>query len=602
MRDRGHYQALEVFQDGVHRLAMIRRLGGQTIGQITWMDFWQNAILPDVVQVIADPIHYLVTVTAEFLIVHGFHHPAKSSLNEWRRSEQAKGRLLKSPCMFRRVLVANRGEIAVRVIRALREMGIRSIAVYSDVDRGALHVRLADEAEHIGPAPSTESYLRIDRILEAAKKHAAEAMHPGYGFLSENAKFAEACAEAGIVFIGPSAQSIRRLGSKTAARILAKRVGAPIVPGSEGPVSDIQRARLLAREIGYPILLKASAGGGGKGVRRVDAEGELESALRDASSEAERAFHDGAIYIEKLIEKPRHIEIQIVGDQHGNLVHLGERECSLQRRYQKIVEECPSPMVASRLEMRAAMGEAALKVARAAEYTNLGTVEFLADQRGNFYFLEVNTRLQVEHPVTELVTGYDLVQLQLRIAAGERLPFTQSDVRWSGWAMECRVSAEDPDHHFLPSPGKIQQLREPAGPGVRLDSGIYPGWTVPLEYDALLAKLIGWGPDRSTAVGRLDRALAEYSITGVTTNIEFCREILADEVFRAGELSTDFIPDFLARRRPPGEPPPELELAIALASVAHVQKGRATQTKVEQMESSRWLMEGRGRQLGQRGA
>src|SRR5581483_2357707 len=335
--------------------------------------------------------------------------------------------------MFRRVLVANRGEIAVRVIRALREMGIRSIAVYSDVDRGALHVRLADEAEHIGPAASTESYLRIDRILEAAKKHEAEAIHPGYGFLSENAAFAEACRDAGIVFIGPSPEAIRRLGSKTAARILAKRVGAPVVPGSEGPIARIDRARSVAQEIGYPILLKAAAGGGGKGVRRVDAESDLESALRDASSEAERAFHDGSIYIEKLIEKPRHIEIQIVGDQHGNLVHLGERECSLQRRYQKIIEECPSPLVASRPEMRAAMGEAALKVARVAEYSKLGTVEVVADQRGNFYFLEVNTRLQVEHPVTELVTGYDLVPLQLRIAADEPLPFAQSDIKWSGW-------------------------------------------------------------------------------------------------------------------------------------------------------------------------
>jgi acetyl-CoA carboxylase, biotin carboxylase subunit len=499
--------------------------------------------------------------------------------------------------MFSRVLVANRGEIAVRIIRALREMGIRSIAVFSDADRGALHVRLADEAEHIGPAPSVDSYLRVDRIIEAAKKHEAEAIHPGYGFLSENAGFAAACTDAGIVFVGPSADAIRRLGSKTAARILAKQAGAPVVPGSEDPATNVEQARKLARAIGYPVLLKAAAGGGGKGVRRVDAEGELEAAIRDAASEAERAFHNSEIYIEKLIEKPRHIEIQIAGDRYGNLVHLGERECSLQRRYQKIVEECPSPFVARRPEMRSAMGDAALKVARAAGYDNLGTVEFLADQRGNFYFLEVNTRLQVEHPVTELVTGYDLVQLQLRIAAGEALPFTQQDVAWRGWAMECRVSAEDPDNHFLPSPGKIEQLREPAGPGVRLDSGIYPGWTVPLEYDALLAKLIAWAPDRDMAIERLGRALSEYSITGIQTNIAFCSEIFQDAEFRAGNLSTEFIPDFLARRKPPSQPPPELDLAVALAAVAHFQAARARRTEVAKPETSRWLTEGRGQLL-----
>jgi acetyl-CoA carboxylase biotin carboxylase subunit len=499
--------------------------------------------------------------------------------------------------MFSRVLVANRGEIAVRIIRALREMNIRSIAVFSDVDRGALHVRLADEAEHIGPAPSVDSYLREDRILDAAKKHGAEAIHPGYGFLSENADFAVACAEAGMVFVGPSADSIRRLGSKTAARILAKQAGAPVVPGSEEPAANIDHARKIARQIGYPVLLKAAAGGGGKGVRRVNAEDELEAAIRDASSEAERAFHNSEIYIEKLILKPRHIEIQIAGDHYGNLVHLGERECSLQRRYQKIVEECPSPFVAERPGMRSAMGEAALKVARAAGYDNLGTVEFLTDQQGNFYFLEVNTRLQVEHPVTELVTGFDMVQLQLRIAAGQALPFSQQDVAWRGWAMECRVVAEDPEQNFLPSPGKIEQLREPSGPGVRLDSGVYPGWTVPLEYDALLAKLVTWGPDRDAAVQRLGRALSEYGIVGVKTNVAFCREILEDPEFRAGNLSTEFIPDFLARRKPPQDPPPELEMAIALAAVAYVQTARARRTGSAKAETSRWLTEGRGELL-----
>jgi acetyl-CoA carboxylase biotin carboxylase subunit len=499
--------------------------------------------------------------------------------------------------MFGRVLIANRGEIAVRIIRALRDMKIRSIAVFSDADRGALHVRLADEAEHIGPAPSADSYLRVDRILEAAKKHGAEAIHPGYGFLSENANFAAACAEAGFVFIGPSAESIRRLGSKTAARILAKQAGAPVVPGSEEAATNIERARALAGQIGYPVLLKAAAGGGGKGMRRVNAESELESAIRDAASEAERAFQNSEVYIEKVIENPRHIEIQIAGDHYGNLVHLGERECSLQRRHQKIVEECPSPFVARHPEMRAAMGEAALKIVRAAGYDNLGTVEFLADQQGHFYFLEVNTRLQVEHPVTELVTGYDLVQLQLRIAAGEALPFTQKDVAWRGWAMECRVCAEDPDNQFFPSAGRIGQLREPSGPGVRLDSGLYPGWSVPLEYDSLLSKLVTWGPDRNAAIQRLQRALGEYAISGIQTNIAFFREILDDREFLAGNLSTDFVAEFLARRKPLPEPPRELDVAVALAALAHFQMKRERAPRASNVDASRWLNEGRGQLL-----
>jgi acetyl-CoA carboxylase biotin carboxylase subunit len=498
--------------------------------------------------------------------------------------------------MFGRVLIANRGEIAVRIIRALREMNIRSIAVFSDADRGALHVRMADEAAHIGPASSAESYLHQGRILEAAKQHRADAIHPGYGFLSENAEFAGACAREGVVFVGPSAESIRRLGSKTAARKLAKQAGAPVTPGSEEPVTEVERARTIAREIGYPVLLKASAGGGGKGMRRVNVESELESAVRDAASEAERAFQNGEIYIEKVIEKARHIEIQIAGDHYGNVVHLGERECSLQRRHQKIVEECPSPWVAEHPELRATMGEAALKIARAAEYDNLGTVEFLADQRGNFYFLEVNTRLQVEHPVTELVTGYDLVQLQLRIAAGEALPFSQEDVAWRGWAMECRVCAEDPETNFFPSPGTIVQLREPSGPGVRLDSGVYPGWKVPLEYDPLLAKLVTWGPDRSAAIQRLQRALGEYAITGVKTNVAFFREILDDSEFRAGNISTEFVAEFLGRRKRGAEPGAQLDLAVALAAVAHAQH-RSQDSGNAGGTDSRWLAEGRGQLL-----
>jgi acetyl-CoA carboxylase, biotin carboxylase subunit len=345
------------------------------------------------------------------------------------------------------------------------------------------------------------------------------------------------------------------------------------------------------------VLLKAAAGGGGKGMRRVDAESELEAAIRDASSEAERAFHSNEVYIEKVIEQPRHIEIQIAGDLHGNLVHLGERECSVQRRHQKIIEECPSPLVAAaNPEMRAEMGEAALRIARAVGYHNLGTVEFLADGKGNFYFLEVNTRLQVEHPVTELVTGLDLVHLQLRIANGEAIPFAQEDVEWRGWAMECRVCAEDPEQNFFPSPGRILQLREPAGPGVRLDSGVYSGWTVPLEYDPLLAKLVVWAPDRSAAIGRMLRALQEYSIVGVETNLKFFREILNDAQFREGRLNTGFIADFFNRRKPAPEPSPELELVAALAAAAH-SRNQKPETTNQKPETSQWLSEGRSEML-----
>jgi len=504
--------------------------------------------------------------------------------------------LLQSACMFQKVLIANRGEIAARIVRALREMEISSVAVFSDADRGALHVRLADEAEHIGASASAQSYLNVERIIEAAQKHGAQAIHPGYGFLSENAKFAEACEAAGLVFIGPSADTIQRLGSKTAARTLAKQVFVPVVPGSEEPATNIEHARKLARQLGYPVLLKAAAGGGGKGMRRVNAESELEAAIRDAASEAERAFKNSEVYIEKVIEQPRHIEIQIAGDRFGNLVHLGERECSIQRRHQKIIEECPSPLVSRKPEMRHEMGEAALRVARAANYYNLGTVEFLTDQDGNFYFLEVNTRLQVEHPVTELVTGLDLVHLQMHIAAGEALPFAQGDVRWNGWAMECRICAEDPDHQFFPSPGKIAQLREPAGPGIRLDSGVYPGWNIPLEYDPLLAKLVAWAPGRDWVVRRLDRALSEYAIAGVPTNVPFFREILQDSEFRRGALHTGYLADLMARRSRQ-QASPELDLAVALAAVAATPRNGDSAIKGERADSSKWLIEGRSHSL-----
>ena len=489
--------------------------------------------------------------------------------------------------MFRKVLVANRGEIAVRIIRALREMDIPSVAIFSDVDRAGLHVRLADEAVRV------ESYLNIEAVLAAARQRDAEAIHPGYGFLSENAGFAAACEAAGIVFVGPTADSIRRLGSKTAARILAKHANVPVAPGSEEPATHLEHARRLASSIGYPVLLKAAQGGGGKGMRLVNAESELEAAIRDATSEAQRAFNSSEVYIEKVIEQPRHIEIQIVGDHFGNVLHLGERECSLQRRHQKIIEECPSPLVAQHPEMRAEMGEAALRIARAVGYRNLGTVEFLADGEGNFYFLEVNTRLQVEHPVTELVTGLDLVQLQLRIACGERIPFAQEDVTWRGWAVESRICAEDPEQHFFPSPGKIVQLREPSGPGVRLDSGVYPGWTVPLDFDPLLAKLVTWAPDRHGAIQRMLRALGEYSIVGVETNVGFLRELLNDAEFRQGRLNTGFVADYFKRRKPAPDAGREVELVAALAAAAETAAGQQA-ARQEAVESRRWVFEGRG--------
>ena len=490
--------------------------------------------------------------------------------------------------MFRKVLVANRGEIAVRIVRALREAGIASVAVYSDADRASLHVRMADEAAHLGPSPASESYLRIDKIVEAARRHGADAIHPGYGFLSENADFAEACDATGIVFIGPPAAAIRQMGSKTAARKLAMAAGAPVVPGTEAAIDNLQSAKATAERLGYPVLLKASAGGGGKGMRRVNAEADLEAAIRDASSEALRAFQNGEVYLEKLVPEPRHIEIQVLGDRHGHLIHLGERECSIQRRHQKVIEECPSPVMADDPELRHRMGEAALRIARAANYHNAGTIEFLVDGDRNFYFLEMNTRLQVEHPVTELVTGLDLVQWQLRIAAGEPLTVRQEDVRWSGSAIECRIYAEDPEQQFMPSPGRISRLREPSGPGVRLDSGVYEGWNVPLDYDPLLAKLAVWAPTREAAIARMKRALTEYEIGGIRTNRAFFGEIMDDDAFRGGSLTTGFLDEFFARRK---AVTPELE-SEAVAALAAVLAQRRS-TAAPPAKTSEWLQTGR---------
>lgn len=493
--------------------------------------------------------------------------------------------------MFSKVLVANRGEIAVRVIRALRELGIPSVAVYSDADREALHVRRADEAVHIGPSPSAESYLRIDRILDAAHQRKAVAIHPGYGFLSENADFAQACADAGVKFIGPRASAIRAMGSKTAARHLAEKAGVPLAPGTKEAIRDEAHAVRSAREIGFPVLLKAAAGGGGKGMRRVDREEDLASAWRDAASEAERSFKSSEVYIEKLVLNPRHVEIQVLGDEHGHLIHLGERECSIQRRHQKVIEECPSPFVDARPGMRAAMGAAAVKAARAAGYTNAGTVEFLVDESGAFYFLEMNTRLQVEHPVTELATGLDLVHWQLRIAAGQRLTLKQEDIAWRGWAMECRVYAEDPDNGYLPSPGRMTQHQVPDGPGVRLDSGVYSGWTVPMDYDPMLAKLAVWGETRDMAAARLHRALGELAITGIRTNTAFFREILRDPEFLAGRLHTGFLDGFAERRPAPAS---DAQTAAIVAAVAALHESRkATAVAPVAAAESAWKRQGR---------
>jgi acetyl-CoA carboxylase, biotin carboxylase subunit len=469
--------------------------------------------------------------------------------------------------MFKKILIANRGEIAVRVIRACHEMGIAAVAVYSDVDRAALHVRNADEAYPIGAAAARESYLNIEKILDVTARSGADAIHPGYGFLSENAKFARACADARVKFIGPTAAAMDAMGSKTRARQAMERAGVPTVPGTSKGLESYEQAEQVAARIGYPVMLKAAAGGGGKGMRLVHSQPELKSALEGARSEAERSFGDSEVYIEKAIVNPRHIEMQVLADEHGNTVYLGERECSLQRRHQKVVEEAPSAIVDA--EMRRRMGEVAVRVAQAAEYTNAGTVEFLVDQEKNFYFLEMNTRLQVEHPVTELVTGLDLVHLQIRIAAGERLPFTQDDVKIRGRAIECRVYAEDPDNNFFPSPGKIALLLEPSGPGIRRDSGMYEGWTVPMDYDPLLAKLIGYGTDREQAISRLQRALDEYFVGGIKTNLSLFRRILRHPDFLAAKLDTGFLDRMLKQK----EDATEAELHKTDAEIAAIAAG-----------------------------
>jgi acetyl-CoA carboxylase biotin carboxylase subunit len=441
--------------------------------------------------------------------------------------------------MFRKVLVANRGEIAVRIIRTLRDMGIASVAIYSEPDRSALHVRMADEAYPVGPAESAQSYLAIDRVIEACKKSGAEAVHPGYGFLSENPSFARACDEAGITFIGPAPSAMEAMSSKTAAREKMSAAGVPVVPGAHvGALEELQKA---ADELGYPVMLKAAAGGGGKGMRLVHRAEDLKGAFERAQSEAKSSFGDETVYVEKAIVEPRHVEIQVLADNDGNTVHLFERDCSIQRRHQKVVEETPSPAEAATHELVQQMGQVAVRAAEAVGYRSAGTVEFLLDPRGDFYFLEMNTRLQVEHPITELVTGVDLVREQVRIAAGEPLGYVQQDITRRGAAIQCRIYAEDPETNFMPSPGTIETLRTPSGPSVRDDSGAYGGAQISSHYDPLISKLCVWAPDRGQAIARMRRALTEYSVTGIKTNIPFHLKLMEHPQYVKGDYDTGFI-------------------------------------------------------------
>ncbi len=474
--------------------------------------------------------------------------------------------------MFKKLLVANRGEIALRIIRACQELGVRSVAVHSDADAQAPHVREADEAVRIGPAPSSESYLKGDAIIEVAKRVGAEAIHPGYGFLSEREWFARAVRDAGLVWVGPPAEAIAAMGSKTAARTLAISAGVPVVPGTAQALTDADEARTIAAKYGYPVLLKAAAGGGGKGMRIVRADGEMTAALDSARSEARKSFGDDAVYVEKYIEGPRHVEIQVLADSHGNCISLGERECSVQRRHQKMIEEAPS--VAVTPDLRKRMGDVAVAAARAAGYVNAGTCEFLLDRDGNFYFLEMNTRIQVEHPVTELVTGLDLVQWQIRIAAGEKLPHTESLVP-RGWAIECRITSEDPSNGFLPSTGRIEHLHVPSGPGVRWDGGIEAGSEVGLFYDPMLAKLIVHAATREQAIARMHRALLELTIDGIETSREFHLRVMEHPDWQSGNISIQWLEQHLDEIATP-QAPDEAVRAAAVAAALIAERDRTT--------------------------
>jgi acetyl-CoA carboxylase biotin carboxylase subunit len=441
--------------------------------------------------------------------------------------------------MFKKVLIANRGEIAVRIIRALKELGIKSVAVYSDADKDSLHVKIADEAYCIGPATPSQSYLNIPSIISVAEVSGADAIHPGYGFLAENEKFAEICAQSKIVFIGPHPSAMKAMGNKSIARKTVAKAGVPVVPGSEGVITDDDEAKRIAGKIGYPVIIKASAGGGGRGMRVAENESELISHMRTARAEAEAAFGNPDVYIEKFIVEPRHIEFQILADSHGSVIHLGERDCSIQRRHQKLLEESPSPALDDKLRRK--MGEAAVKVARSAKYLSAGTIEFLLDKYNHFYFMEMNTRIQVEHPVTEMVTSIDIVKEQIIIATDEKMSYRQSEVRFTGHAIEARINAEDHERDFMPCPGDISVYLAPGGPGIRVDSHAYTGYKVLPHYDSLIAKLIAWAPTRIEAINRLDRALDEYAIGPIATTIPFHRKVLKVKEFREGNVHTDFI-------------------------------------------------------------
>lgn len=494
--------------------------------------------------------------------------------------------------MFTKILIANRGEIACRVIRACREMRIATVAVYSDADADALHVRLADEAFNVGPPPSAESYLSSEKLLDVARRAGAEAVHPGYGFLSENAEFVRQVTAAGLTFIGPPPEAMEAMGGKMSARKIAIAAGVPVVPGTTEPLSGFDEARELAASFGYPVMLKASAGGGGKGMRLVAEENELRSALDASRSEALSSFGDDSVYVEKAVERPRHIEIQVFSDTHGNHVHLGERECSIQRRHQKVIEESPSPINSA--ELRREMGACAVMVAKAVDYVGAGTVEFLvSDVDHSFYFLEMNTRLQVEHPVTELVTGIDLVREQIRVAAGQPLSFGQEDVKMKGHAIECRIYAEDPENNFLPSPGRITRLRVPHGPGVRDDGGVYEGAEVSIHYDPMISKFAAYGKDRTEAIDRLRRALVEYEIGGIKTTLPFFREVIEDEEFVAGRIDTGFIPGWQSRRKRSAEDETAKDLAIIAAALASQTAASSSGSSGLAPAQSKWAAAGR---------
>jgi acetyl-CoA carboxylase, biotin carboxylase subunit len=505
--------------------------------------------------------------------------------------------------MFRKILIANRGEIAVRIIRACRELNVSPVAVFSEADARAMHVRMSDQAFCLGPAASIESYLNIKKVIEVAKQAKAEAIHPGYGFLAENAEFARAVQAAGLTFIGPTPEAMEVMGSKTSARRAAIAAGAPVVPGTTEALKDFDEAREVAAQFGYPVMLKAAAGGGGKGMRLVDRDSDLRSSFEAAQSEADSAFGNSEVYLEKAVEKPRHIEIQVFADSYDNCVHLGERECSIQRRHQKVIEECPSPINDPALRQR--MGETAIKIARAVNYLGAGTVEFLySDATREFFFLEMNTRLQVEHPVTELVTGLDLVREQINVAAGAPLSFKQDEVHWNGHAIECRVYAEDPENNFFPSPGKITFLRVPAGPGIRDDGGVTEGDEVSIHYDPMISKLAAWGRTREEAINRLRRALDEYAVGGIKTTLPFFREIVRDEEFIAGCLDTGFISRFNERRRERPHPAggtqasslPQ-DIAIIAAAIAYA-RGQPRETGHQPQQTSKWKMAGRVTGIG----